>query len=256
MYAQVFVTLCEMAGHARFTTGAANVDECYLKVWAVLLDLVHEHLPTTTAEHQGLQLLDGDDAQRTVAAGFTAARLLGTRQRILATARAPTAQRHLSQLAPPSAGAHAGGVLAVARASLPPASPAAPLVVVRAVPPASPLAALPIASLPAPPFAPPPSPPASVPASLPAVSQGPAPATAATVETPDATRAASAIAAADAGASDVTSAIMAVNAAAAAAAAADVAAAKNDDTFSDRDEFLDEVEDDSEIEDDDYEEEA
>ena len=69
------MTLCEMTGYERFTTGAANVDDCYLKVWAMLLDVVHEQLAQNNQEHKGLQLVDGDDPQRMVAPGYSRGQL-------------------------------------------------------------------------------------------------------------------------------------------------------------------------------------
>ena len=80
----MFITLCDKAGYPRFTLGAANVDEAYRKVWAVLMGLVHKNLKMQNTEHMGLMLLDGDNPDMVVA-GFSDARLQSTLVRVLAT---------------------------------------------------------------------------------------------------------------------------------------------------------------------------
>lgn len=104
----MFITLCDKAGYPRFTLGAANVDEAYRKVWAVLMGLVHKNLRKQSTEHMGLMLLDGDDPDMVVA-GFSDARLRSTNIRVLATrgAVATAAVTHGVQTGPGSAGSTA-----------------------------------------------------------------------------------------------------------------------------------------------------
>ncbi|OSX76471.1 hypothetical protein BU14_0189s0005 [Porphyra umbilicalis] len=279
----VFVTLCEMAGYERFTTGAANVVKSYLKAWAVLLKLVHEHLPQSNQEHCGLQLLEGNDPHRIVAPVFTTARLWDTRTRVLATAGEGAAGHSLTARARAASGGPATGPPRGAPfaaptppvPAAPPASlPAAPSAALRVAPSAA-LAAFPTASLPAalpaalhcalagaPPAAPPATPRSGAPAAaatvgLPATTavvmhtMARAVPRAATHGGPSATPvvlatavATPCVAAAEAAPAAVAVGLAAVNSAAAAAAAADVDVTKDVGASSDRNEFLDGLEED------------
>jgi len=78
----VYLALRRIAKHKPFTASAGNVDGGFRNVHACVAILMDRYLPRTDEAEEGLQLLDGTDANRGITAGLPESDLTKTMEQI------------------------------------------------------------------------------------------------------------------------------------------------------------------------------